>query len=151
MPIVAVGLIAPFAIAGGPDRGRGGHDRGRDTRIVIRRQPALVVAERRPARVEVSPRSVRFAAYQSEDRVIVDIKGVNSGEGFITTISAGESWRGTPEINLCNLAPGDAYASCEVPFSITAAVHAHSAVSSVTVRVAGQTYTVPVTQATPLS
>lgn len=162
LPLIAVGLVVPFAAAGGPDHGHNRrHDRGgRDTRfgivirpeIVIGRRPEVVVIERRPApRVEVAPMSLRFTAYQSEDRVIVDIKGVNPGEGFTTTVSAGNRWQAGPEINLCNLAPAESCGRGEASFNITASLRAHSAVSCITVRVAGQTYTVPVTQATPLS
>jgi|GEM_PF-4299129 len=175
MPLIAVSLITPFALAEGRDgwrRGRDehrqhdrGHDHGRDwgkdrkggTQIVIRpeiiigrpHRPEVVVIEKHYPRhrVEVAPYELSFKAYQSEDRIIVNIDGSNRSSGFTTTLSS----RAEGLIELCNLAPLDPCAQTITPFCITASIRAFRPMHNVTVNVAGRTYTVPVTQAQSLS
>jgi hypothetical protein len=174
MPLIAVSLITPFALAEGPDGWRRGrdehrdHDRGRDwgkdrkggTQIVIRpeivignpRRPEVVVIEKhrphyRVERVEVAPYEVSFKAYQSQDRIIVNIEGSNRSSGFTTTLSS----RSEGVIDICNLAPADHCAQMITPFCMTASISACRPMHCITVHVAGRTYTVPVTQAQSLS
>jgi hypothetical protein len=172
MPLVALTMIAPFAMADGDgwrssrDHGRQRDDgrrdsdrRGNGTSIVIRpeiiigqrpREREVVVVERRiPARrVEVLPQNLTFKAYQSQDRVIVNIEGMNRGEGFTTELAACHG----DAIDLTNLAPfEDCGTGRIVPFCLTGSISARRAMHSVTVNVAGRTFTVPVTQAISLS
>ncbi len=157
----AVAMVAPLAMAD-DWRGRGrGHDRGHERRggtsIVIRpeivighRRPDVVVVERRaPARrVEVMPEGLSFKAYQSQDRVILNVEGFNRGEGFTTALGACHG----DEVELTNLAPFD---SCgtgrRVEFCLTGSITSRRALHTLTVRVAGRTFTVPVVQARTLS
>jgi hypothetical protein len=162
LPLAAVSMITPFALADGPwKRGRDDwrdRDRGRDrggTSIVIRpeivigRWPEVVVIEKHypRQRLEAAPFEVRFKAFQSEDRIIVTIDGANRSSGFTTTVSS----RTEGVVELCNLAPLDACAEAITPFCITAGITACRPMHSITVKVAGRTYTVPVTQAQSLS
>jgi hypothetical protein len=177
LPLAAVTMITPFALAddwkreGDSRRGRSeyrergrdwGHDRGHDrgrggTSIVIRpeivigrpHRPEVVVIEKhRPRqRVEVAPYDIAFKAYQSEDRIIVNIEGSNRSSGFTTTLSS----RHEGVVEVCNLAPMDHCAQVVTPFCMTASITACRPMHSITVKVAGRTYTVPVTQAQALS
>ena len=173
LPLAAVTLITPFALADGwkregdgrrgewRERGWGrGHDRGHDrggSQIIIRPEivigrpsrPDVVVIEKHypRQRVEAAPYEIRFKAYQSEDRIIVTIDGANRSSGFTTTVSS----RSEGVIEICNLAPADMCAEVITPFCITAGISACRPMHCITVKVAGRSYSVPVTQAQSLS
>lgn len=174
--ITAVGSLTPLALAGEPGWGRRGHDTREsrdggdhggprfsiDVGLVLRppvlfdRRPDVVVVDRRPApcpppRVEVAPCDIQFHAYQSEDRVILNIEGRNRSEGFTTSVRACDTRGYSPTIDLCNLAPAERCGQREMPFCITTSLGSRRALSSLTVRVAGATYTVPVMQTVSLN
>jgi hypothetical protein len=171
LPLAAVSMITPWALAdpwkrdGNDWRERDGRgrddwrrDRGRGgTQIVIRPEivigrssrPDVVVVEKHypRQRVEAAPLEISFKAYQSEDRIIVNIEGANRSSGFETTLSS----RRDGVIEVCNLAPADYCSQVVTPFCYTASIGAHCPERFVKVVVAGRTYTVPVTQAQSLS
>ena len=158
----AVMLCAGAAQAGGD--GWRGHDRDRDwdrdhdrgrfhvgvviqPRVVITAPPRPVVISRPCDEV---PTSVSFAAYQSRDTVIIAINGTNRGGGFTTSLTGADLSCRTPVLNLRNVAGSERCEGGSVPFSLTASLRVRDRVNSLEVRVAGQTYCVPVTEACPL-
>jgi hypothetical protein len=136
----------------GGDRNRGS---GGGTSIIIRPEivigrptrPVVIEKHHPRHRVEVAPYEIGFKAYQSQDRIIVNIEGANRSSGFTTTLSS----RIEGLVEICNLAPADVCAQSITPFCMTASIAACRPMHSITVKVAGRTYTVPVTQAQSLS
>jgi hypothetical protein len=135
------------------DSRRDHDDRRGGTQIVIRpeivigsRRPDVVVVERRRERRDVAPCEIRFKAYQSEDRVILNVEGENRSGGFTTSLSSCHD--GT--ITLTNLEPYDCSTQCITPFCLTGSIGARHCLHSLRVNVAGRTYTVPVIQAQSL-
>jgi hypothetical protein len=146
--LALIGISAPLASAEPWYRFDWGHGRRDRDRVVVVRQPEVVVVpERRIQRVEVLPCDLRFSAYQAGDTVIVNATGTNRGGGFSTDFSrlAGDHWGST--LTLCNLSPADRCAEVITPFSVSASFHAKPGLRCLTVRAAGQSFEVPITQA----
>ncbi|HYE63670.1 MAG TPA: hypothetical protein VD997_16890 [Phycisphaerales bacterium] len=131
--------------------GRGGGTIVIRPEIVIGRpsKPDVVVIEKHypRRRVEVAPYEIAFKAYQSQDRIIVNIEGANRTSGFDIKLTSPEEGL----IEMCNLAPADSCAQMITPFCLTASISACRPMHCVKVCVAGRTYTVPVTQSQSLS
>ncbi|MBC7834063.1 MAG: hypothetical protein H7Y88_03060, partial [Phycisphaerales bacterium] len=119
-------------------------------RVIVQEQPAVVVAQPTPVvysqseTVDVVPADLQIAAYQSQDRVIIMIGGVNRAAGFstsITSVSAGGA--AEPELLLRNLPPRQEMTG-ETPFTLNAAIRSKGALQRIQVRVADQVFEVPV-------
>lgn len=150
-PLAVLAAAVPSASAADRDHDRDrDHDyRGRRSRpsLVIHAQlPGIIIgrpAERvvvaAPVRVDEVPASLQMSAYQSKDRVIVIISGVNRGSGYSTTLSAaGDS------LVLRNIAP-DACREDATAFTITGSICSQRELREVCVRIGRQSFEIPVT------
>jgi hypothetical protein len=170
--VSAAGLAA--SPDGDRDRGRWGHnDRDHDWNrsragIVIRVEPRPVIISRpRPTQVivagpqvviarpvvipDVLPADLQYAAYQSQDRVIIVISGTNRAAGYSTSLTAigGSEW--TPTLVLRNTAATGYCAEVCTPFSLSAAICSPRALTCVRLQVAGHIYEIPVTAVPSIS
>ena len=154
------------------DRGRWGrdgrdHDRGHGG-LVIRVEPSPVIISRprpkviiagpqvvisRPVVVcDVVPGDLKYAAYQSQDRVIIVISGTNRTAGFSTSLAAVDGREWTPTLVMRNT-PSTSGHCAEVctPFSLSAAICSARTLSCVRLKIADQVFEIPVTCVPSLS
>jgi hypothetical protein len=122
--------------------------RPRPTQVIVT-GPAVVIA--RPVARDVVPADLRYAAYQSQDRVVIVISGTNQTAGFTTTLTAVDGNEWTPTVAMCNTAPAYESAAASTAFSLSAAIRATHALSCVRLTVAGQVFEIPVTAVPSLS
>jgi hypothetical protein len=142
------------------------HDRGHSG-IVIRVEPRPVIISRPRPKVIVAgppvviarpvvvrdevPRELKYAAYQSQDRVIVVISGANRGSGFSTSVTAIGDNEWTPTLLMRNSAPSDGCVEASTAFSLAASICSTRPLSCVRLQIAGQVFEIPVTAVPSLS
>jgi hypothetical protein len=117
--------------------------------IISRPRPQVVIAQ--PVAVcDVVPSDLRYAAYQSQDRIIVIISGTNRAAGFTTTLTAVEGHEWSPTLVMRNMAPSYECAG-SAAFSLNAAICSKRALGCVRLKIADQVFEVPVTAVPSLS
>lgn len=117
---------------------------------VICSTPPVVISRPIPVCEDTAPCEISFSAYQCRDTVIVAINGANNRAGFSTTVTCADASCWTPTLTLRNVGPRDCSCDVRSSFSLTTSLRVTRCVSSVNVVVAGRTYSVPVTEASPV-
>ena len=145
----ALALMAPAAEAGPWPWGR-----SHGTRVVI--QPRIVIhgGYERPHYqpvCDVVPADLKFTAFRSRDTVMVFATGTNHQAGFTTALTDVDAQGWNTVVTLRNTPRGGPCADMCSPFSVSAAICMRTNTRCLTVRVAGQSFEVPIVEVQTIS
>jgi hypothetical protein len=112
--------------------------------VVVAPAPVVVAAPVVVSHADTVPADLHLTAYKTQDLVTVVISGSNPCGNYSTSLTCTDhEW--TPTLLLRNT-PGAESAGAASAFTLNAAVRVTHPISSITVRVADQTYQVAVTE-----
>jgi hypothetical protein len=115
------------------------------TRPVVAPAPVVVAAPAVVSHPDTVPADLHLTAYKTQDLVTVVITGSNPCGNYSTSLTCVDQHGWTPTLLLRNT-PGAEAAGSAAAFTLNAAVRVTHPISTISVRVADQTYQVAVTE-----